>query len=71
MIHVNEVDSPSGVATDIYFERTGKIRENLKDCTRDELQDLATYFINSLEDVLMHQEKAQGGMEKILGWRQD
>ena len=68
MIHIKETEGGHGFASEVYFERTGKIRNRVQDCTREELIDLNYNYIALLEKTQGKLQKESEELEIELGW---
>jgi hypothetical protein len=66
---VKLTEMKEGFASPVYFERTGKWRSRIIDCTREELIDLSFKHINELEKVDGMLEQMKEFTERALGWR--
>lgn len=67
MITIPEIEGVR-FPTDWFFERTGKVREKIEDCTREELMDLTSYLMTKFSAIQGKTEAINLEMEEILGW---
>lgn len=70
MIEIAETTSTRGFTSDVFFERTEKIRERVVDCTREELVDLVFHQLSMLEKIQARTEKMNDDLEKHLGYHE-
>lgn len=70
MITVEETESTLGFIRPVHFARTGKIRERVVDCSREELIDLVFRQINMLERAQGYAQHSSEMLEKELGWQE-
>jgi len=70
MIEIPESTATLGLAVPVFFERTERIRERIVDCTKEELVDIAFYYLGVLEEVQGASEKLNDRLETILGYQE-
>ena len=65
---IKETTSSLGFVRPVQFERTGRLRERLVDCSREELIDLNFYYLELLEKAQGIVQNLSDSMEESLGW---
>lgn len=70
MIEIKPTEATLGFPSPFFFERTGKIRERVVDCTREELIDLSFHYIAILEKYQGIHELANRELEDLLGYNE-
>ncbi len=70
MHNIPETNASLGFSSDVYFERTGKIRERIIDCSREELIDLAFNYLGIIEKIHGMHENSVNEIENMLGYNE-
>lgn len=65
---IKETTSSLGFVKPVQFERTGRLRERLVDCSREELIDLNFFYLELIEKVQGLNQNISEGLEESLGW---
>jgi hypothetical protein len=67
---IPETTSTLGFSCDVHFQRTGKIRERVVDCSREELIDYAFMLLDTLEKTHGMLENHVDKLEEMLGYNE-
>jgi len=68
MIRIEEDDSNRTFASGVYFERTETIRQDINECSCDELRDMCRYLLSETEKAYSLAEQSANKLGDILGW---
>lgn len=69
MITIPPTNSTLGFVSPVFFESSERIRERIVDCSKDELVELAFFYLGHLESIQGFMENKNQELEKILGYR--
>jgi len=70
VIEIPSTTSTLGFASPTFFDRTERIRERIVDCSKEELVDLAFFYLGILEEVQGTSEKLNDKLELMLGYHE-
>lgn len=65
---IKETTSSLGFVRPVQFMRTGRLRDRLVDCSREELIDLNFHYLELLEKAQGIVQNLSDSMEESLGW---
>jgi len=70
MVEIPPTTSILGFAVPVFFVRTERIVERIVDCSREELVDLAFFYLGVLEEVQGSSERLNDRLESIMGYQE-
>lgn len=65
---IPEVNTFTGIIDNLYFERTGNLREKVGELSKEELLDFTMYLIAGLDELDTQLEKVQSILNKATGY---